>query len=114
MKLYRAIWNVQGACGLVSAGGLAKLGPDEAQSLALLGAIEPDAVGDAPEATGDERAAAILAIVPTLAVGDFTKAGGLRAEARQRLTAALGFEPGDDEIKAAGVAYAEAQAGIGA
>ncbi|KPH80526.1 hypothetical protein [Bosea vaviloviae] len=110
MKLYRAIWNVQDAGGIVAPGGLAKLDTDAALSLALLGAIEPDAVEDAPEASEAERAAAILALVPSLAVGDFTNAGLLRAEARKRLAAALGFVPGDDEIKAAGEAYAKTQA----
>lgn len=114
MKLYRAIWNVQDAGGIVAPGGLAKLDTDAALSLAALGAIEPDAVEDAPEASEAERAAAILTIVPSLAVGDFTNAGILRAEARKRVAAALGFVPSDDEIKAAGVAYAEAQAGAGA
>lgn len=109
MKLYRAIWNVQDVDGLVAPGGLAKLDTDEALSLALLGAIEPDAVEDAPAASEEERAAAILAIVPSLTVGDFTNAGVLRAETRKRLAASLGFVPGDDEIKAAGEAYGKAQ-----
>lgn len=110
MKLYRAIWNVQDADGLVAPGGLAKLDTDAALSLALIGAIEPDAVEDAPPPSDEERAKAILALVPSLAVGDFTQAGALRAEARKRLASSLGFVPFDDEIKAAGEAYAKAQA----
>ncbi len=111
MKLYRAIWNVQDAEGIVAPGGLAKLEPDAALSLALIGAIEPDAVEDAPAPSDEDRAKAILALVPSLAVGDFTQAGALRAEARKRLASTLGFAPTDDEIKAAGEAYAQAQAG---
>lgn len=111
MKLYRAIWNVQDADGIVAPGGLAKLAPDAALSLALIGAIEPDAVEDAPSPTEEDRAKAVLALVPSLAVGDFTQGGALRAEARKRLASTLGFAPTDDEIKAAGEAYAKAQAG---
>lgn len=111
MKLYRAIWNVYGADGIVAPGGLAKLDPDAALSLALIGAIEPDAVEDLAPPSDADRATAILALVPSLAVGDFTQAGTLRAEARKRLAATLGFVPTDDEIKAAGEAYAKAQAG---
>lgn len=111
MKLYRAIWNVQDAGGMVAPGGLARLDTDAALSLALIGAIEPDAVEDAPPPSEEDRAKAILALVPSLAVGDFTQAGALRAEARKRLASTLGFAPTDDEIKAAGEAYAQAQAG---
>ena len=54
-----------------------------------------------------ERETAILGLVPGFTVGDFTNAGALRAEARRRLAAQLGFEPSDDEIRAAGEAYAK-------
>lgn len=72
----------------------------------VLGEGDPIA---APE--GEDRTAALIAFVQTLAIGDFTSAGGLRAEARRRAIAALGFEPTDDELKAAAEAYAQSQAG---
>ncbi|SFD76402.1 hypothetical protein SAMN05428997_15312 [Bosea sp. CRIB-10] len=108
MKLYRAKWNVLDDTGkTVAPGGEAKL---DASALALIaaGAIEPDPIGDVPPPSEDERLAAVLAIVPGLAVGDFTNGGQLRAEARRRIAAELGFEPSDDEIRAAADAYAKA------
>ena len=57
-----------------------------------------------------ERETAILGLVPGFTVGDFTNAGTFRADARRRLAAQLGFEPSDDEIRAAGEAYAQANA----
>ena len=65
----------------------------------------------APE--GEERAAAVVAFFQTLTVGDFTQGGGLRAEARRRAATTLGFEPTDEELKAAAEAHAKAQAGGG-
>lgn len=110
MKLYRAKWNVLDDTGkTVGPGGEARLGASAAALIAA-GAIEPDPIGDVAAPSDDERLAAVLAIVPNLAVGDFTNAGQLRAEARRRLAAELGFEPSDDEIKAAADAYARAQA----
>ncbi|CAN5130144.1 hypothetical protein BH10PSE8_BH10PSE8_01030 [soil metagenome] len=58
-----------------------------------------------PVLSAIERETAILGLVPGFAVGDFTNAGTFRAEARRRLAAQLGFEPSDDEIRAAGEAY---------
>lgn len=65
------------------------------------------------ELQGEDRATALVAFVQTLAIGDFTAAGGLRAEAKRRAISALGFEPTDEELKAAAEAYANAQAGGG-
>lgn len=65
----------------------------------------------APE--GEERIAALDAFVQTLAIGDFTQGGGLRADAKRRAVATLGFEPTDEELKAAAEAYAKTQAGGG-
>jgi hypothetical protein len=134
MKLYRAKWHVQDSiCALVKPGGEATLDAETAAALAGIGAIEPEPIGDAPAAvveafnhavtsvpvvppvvafpaTGaaeDQRLAAILTIVPKLQVGDFTQAGQLRAEARRRMAGELAFEPTDDEIRAAGEAYAK-------
>ncbi|MGO4287214.1 hypothetical protein [Bosea sp. TAB14] len=140
MKLYRTIWNVQDSIGaFVKPGGEATLDAETATALAGLGAIHREPIGDAPAAVseaftasaatvpvvpaavafpngeaapspGEQRLAAILALVPQLQVGDFTQAGQLRAEARRRISAELGFEPTDDEIRAAGEVYAKAQA----
>lgn len=55
--------------------------------------------------TAIEREAALLGLVPGFTIGDFTQAGMMRADARRRLAARLGFEPSDDEIRAAGEAY---------
>ena len=49
----------------------------------------------------DERQAALLASVASLAPPDFTNTGLLRVEARRRLAGQLGFEIGDDELRAA-------------
>lgn len=73
------------------------------------GVLSDGTLVGAPE--GEERTAALVAFVQTLAIGDFTAAGGLRAEAKRRAIAALGFEPTDEELKAAAEAYAKAQAG---
>ena len=51
--------------------------------------------------TAQERQAALLAATAALAQGDFTGTGALRADARRRLAAQLGFEFTDDEIRAA-------------
>ena len=56
-------------------------------------------------------AEALAAIIPTLQVGDFTKAGIMTAEARRRLQAELGFEPDEAELRAAFEAYAKAKDG---
>lgn len=71
----------------------------------------PDGVAASPETPkplpeAQERLAALLALVPAFTVGDFTQAGLLRADARRRIVTELGFEPTDDEIREAGVAYA--------
>ena len=65
------------------------------------------------ELQGEDRATALVAFVQTLAIGDFTAAGGLRAEAKRRAISALGFEPTDDELKAAAEAFARRQADAG-
>lgn len=144
MKVYRALWNVQGSLGaMAQPGGEVVLDATSAAALAKIGAIDPDPIGDAPAAivealldppasggpsviaikpelspdtplTEELRRDAILALVPRLQVGDFTQAGQLRAEARRRIAAELGFEPTDDEIRAAGEAYAKANADQGA
>ncbi len=125
-------------------GGEVVLDAASAAALAKIGAIHPDPIGDAPAAVVEAllappasggpseiavkpelgadtttpieelRRDAILALVPRLQVGDFTQAGQLRAEARRRIAAELGFEPTDDEIRAAGEAYAKANADQGA
>ncbi len=59
----------------------------------------------------EERSAALVEFFKTLAMGDFTAAGGLRAEAKRRAIAAIGFEPTDEELKDAAVTFAKAQAG---
>lgn len=111
MKLYRALCNVLDSTGaFVAPGGKAQLDDETHAALFGAGAVERDPLDEAPPASAEERLAAILAIVPSLTVGDFTQAGQLRAEARRRLAGELGFEPTDDEIRAAGEAYAKAQA----
>lgn len=60
---------------------------------------------------GEERSAALVEFFKTLAMADFTAAGGLRAEAKRRAVAAIGFEPTDEELKAAAETYANTQAG---
>ncbi|MGO4735975.1 hypothetical protein AB4099_05490 [Bosea sp. 2KB_26] len=112
MKLYRALWNVQDSTGkFVPPGGEAKLDHETALALVAQGAVEAEPIGDAPALSDDERHTAVLKLVPDLSIGDFTQAGQLRAETRRRIAAALGFEPTDDEIRAAGEAYAKAQSG---
>lgn len=74
--------------------------------------IDAGVLGEGVEAAapeGDDRAAALDGFVQTLTIGDFTGAGVLRAEARRRAASALGFEPTDEELKAAAQAYAERQ-----
>ena len=113
MKLYRTLWNVQDSTGkLVPPGGEAKLDDVSAAALIGAGAVAAEPLGDVSEISGHERLGAILAIVPTLQVADFTQAGQLRAEARRRIAAELGFEPDDGEIRAAGEAYAKAQQSV--
>ncbi|MBA4222223.1 MAG: hypothetical protein C0458_15960 [Methylobacterium sp.] len=72
------------------------------------GVLSEGAVVAAPE--GEERSAALVEFFKTLAMGDFTAAGGLRAEAKRRAIAAIGFEPTDEELRDAAKAFAEAQA----
>lgn len=109
MQLYRAKWNVQDSTGaLVPPGGDAKLNDTDAAALSALGAIEREPIGEVPGLSTEERLAAVLEFVPKLQVGDFTQAGQLRAEARRRIAAELGFEPSDDEIRAAAEAYGKA------
>lgn len=133
MQLYRTIWNVQDSLGaFVRPGGEAALEAAAATAFADLGAIQREPIGDVPAAIveafnatvatlpvappvtafpapDDQRLAAVLAFVPKLQVGDFTQAGVLRAEARRRIAGELGFEPTDDEIRAAAEAYAKAK-----
>lgn len=110
MKLYRTLWNVQDSEGaIVPPGRVATLDDQAAEALAALGAIDPKPVDDAQAPSAEERLVALLALVPTFQVGDFTQAGQLRAEARRRIAAELGFEPTDEEIRAAGEAYTKAQ-----
>lgn len=112
MKLYRTIWNVLDATGkTIAPGGEAKLDDASAGALISARAIEPEPIGDAPAPSAEERLAAILALVPGLQIGDFTQTGQLRAEARRRIASEIGFEPTDDEIRAAGEAYAKAKPG---
>lgn len=73
----------------------------------VLGEGEPVAEAPVTPATAIEREAALLQLVPSFTVGDFTQAGLMRADARRRVAAQLGFEPSDDEIRAAGEAYAK-------
>ena len=73
------------------------------------GVLGEGAVVAAPE--GEERSAALVEFFKTLAIGDFTAAGGLRVDAKRRAIAAIGFEPTDEELKAAAESYAKAQAG---
>lgn len=133
MKLYRTIWNVQDSLGaFVKPGAEATLDAKAATALADIGAVHREPIGDAPAAivetfnaavttfpvvppvtaipsAEDPRLAAVLEVAPKLQVGDFTLAGQLRAEARRRIAGELGFEPTDDEIRAAAEAYAKAQ-----
>lgn len=80
-----------------------------AWSLIDAGVLGEGAVVAAP--VGEERSAALVDFFKTLAMGDFTAAGGLRAEAKRRAIAAIGFEPTDEELKDAAQAYAKSQAG---
>lgn len=109
--------------GLVPGLGLASFGEDSqvtpaerwaiASSLGFLPSDEEfSALAEAWRATAPktaltpvERETAILGLVPGFTVGDFNRTGAMRAEARRRLAAQLGFEPSDDEIRAAGEAY---------
>ncbi|PZU93120.1 MAG: hypothetical protein DI527_07680 [Chelatococcus sp.] len=110
MKLYRTLWNVLDATGkTIAPGGQAKLDDASAAALIAARAIEPEPIGDAPAPSDQDRLAAVLAIVPGLTMGDFTNAGLLRADARRRIAGQLGFEPTDEEIRAAAEAYAKAQ-----
>lgn len=59
------------------------------------------------------QAEKLAAIVPTLRVGDFTKSGGLTAEAKRRLSAEHGIVPDEAELRTAFEAYARTQAGEG-
>ena len=79
---------------------------EEAEALKPLGVI-----GDpvTPEQEAELRAAALAAFVPTLTVADVSRKGALTASARQRATETLGFEPADDEMKAALDTYAKAR-----
>lgn len=113
MKLYRTTWNVQDSTGaFVQPGGTAKLDAASAVALAAAGAIEAEPLAEPAEPTAEQRLSAILALVPSLQLGDFTQTGQLRVDARRRLTGELGFEPSDDEIRAAGEAFAKAQTGV--
>lgn len=67
-------------------------------------------IGKSAELTTATQAEALAAIIPSLQVGDFTKAGILTAEARRRLHAELGFEPDEAELRAAFEAYAKSKA----
>lgn len=80
-----------------------------AWSLIDAGVLGEGAVVAAPE--GEERSAALVDFFKTLAMGDFTAAGGLRADAKRRAIAAIGFEPTDEELKDAAMTFAKAQAG---
>ncbi|SIP96089.1 HI1506-related protein [Bosea sp. TND4EK4] len=75
------------------------------------GVLDPplaDGVAASPEKPlppGTERLAALLELVPSFAIGDFTQAGLLRAEARRRIATQIGFEPTDEEVREVGEAY---------
>ncbi len=75
------------------------------------GVLGEGAVVAAPE--GEERSAALLDFFKTLTMGDFTAAGSLRVDARRRAVAAIGFEPTDEELRAAAEDFARAQASGG-
>lgn len=81
---------------------------DEGDADALLAA---GVLGEGADLSAVAPAEALAAIIPTLQVGDFTKAGVLTAEARRRLQSELGFEPDEAELRAAFEAYAKAKDG---
>lgn len=75
------------------------------------GLIAAGVLGEGAPLDGLTPAEALAAIIPTLQVGDFTRAGILTAEARRRLHAELGFEPDETELRTAFEAYAKAKEG---
>jgi uncharacterized iron-regulated protein len=87
------------------------LDEDEADDLVAAGVLGEAGALDLSSATAEERSAAILDFVKSLAIADFTATGGLRADAKRRAISALGFEPSDEELRAAAEAFAKAQAG---
>ncbi|MCP4562010.1 MAG: hypothetical protein GY873_08745 [Bosea sp.] len=87
------------------------LDDDDAEVLGAAGVLGSAGTLDLSNATAEERTAAILGFVKSLAIADFTAAGGLRADAKRRAISALGFEPTDEELRAVAEAIAKAQAG---
>lgn len=80
---------------------------DEAEALKPHGVIGEPVT---PEQEAEARTQALVAFVGSLSIGDVTRKGALTAAARTRATQVLGFEPADDELRAAMDAYAKARA----
>lgn len=105
MGFYRAITNVQTLAGIAGPNTIVQLTEAEAVKLASIGAIDPVAVAGENVLGQDDRLTALSAYIPTLMLGDLSDSGSFTPTGAERIRAALGFVPTDDELRAAGEAF---------